>query len=32
MLFWHYRLIFFIGAIFFSTFAYAQDWSVAGKR
>jgi hypothetical protein len=32
MLFWHYRLIFFIGAIFFSTFTYAQDWSVAGKR
>jgi len=33
MLFCHYRSIFIIiGAIFFSTFSYAQDWSVAGKR
>jgi len=33
MLFLHYRLIFiFIGAIFFSTLSYAQDWSVVGKR
>jgi hypothetical protein len=33
MLFWHHKsIIFFIGAIFLSTFSYAQDWSVAGKR
>lgn len=33
MFFWFYRsLIILIGTLFFSTFLYAQDWSVAGKR
>jgi hypothetical protein len=33
MFFWIYRLlIIFIGTLFLSTFLYAQDWTVSGKR